>query len=142
MSELSKDQSTNFDVDLALKLQRCISKFEPDIRHDMGAILAQTIKDAQIFDRRVAALTNVNTELINALMYMCLQYLPMEEGEFEVCDHYCMSAGEEAERVLIECGMAEHIDGRTFRLLWDEFLKRFPNKTNIKFEEIPGKLHD
>jgi len=121
----------NFDVDLALKLQKCISEHAPDIRHDMGAILAEVIVETHILDHRVAALRNGNTALISALMYMCMQYMTNnEDGEFEVCDHYCMAAGEEAERILISCGMAENIDGRTFRLLWDELFKRRHEKTS------------
>lgn len=129
--KITKPPIINFDVELALRLQKCLSEHIPDIQHDMGVILADAIIDTHVLDYRVAALRNGNTKLISALMDMCLQYLTTEDGEFEVCDHYCMAAGEEAERILVSCGMAENIDGRTFRLLWDELLKRRPEKTNV-----------
>ena len=49
-------------------------------------------------------MTGTETRLLRSLALMCDQYLQSPEGGL---DHLCMSAGEEAVGLLIECGLVK-----------------------------------
>lgn len=76
---------------------------------------------------QITALKRGNTKLIEVLMDMCAQYLG-DIDDSSICTHLFMSAGENVFDVLCEAGMAEGIDGATFKLKWDVLEKRKENE--------------
>lgn len=70
----------------------------------------------------VERLRNGNTLLLVALMDMVSQFFSQRSGEF--LTHSYMSAEEGAIAVLIAAGMAEEVEGKGYRLLWDKLEAR------------------
>ena len=65
-----------------------------------------------------------DTEILENLMWMCVQYLGDMDGEW--LSHQCMSAGENALDLLKRAGLAESDDDVNYKLLWDK-LKEMKN---------------
>jgi len=65
-----------------------------------------------------------NTELLDALMWMCAQYMAPYLDNPDRCAHSFMSAGESAMYVLVRAGMAKEDGGDSFILDWAALEKR------------------
>ena len=74
------------------------------------------------FRDEIERLRNGNTMLLEALMDMVNQFFYTHDGEF--LSHSFMSAEEGAIAVLIHAGMAEEVEGKGYRLLWDKLEAR------------------
>ncbi|MBL8473818.1 MAG: hypothetical protein JNM98_18655 [Rhodocyclaceae bacterium] len=81
-------------------------------------------------DEQIARLRRGNTALLEAMMDLVNQFFyhknvhgqSDEDGEF--ISHGFMSAEEGAIAALIDAGMAEEVNGKGYRLLWDKLEAR------------------
>jgi len=70
----------------------------------------------------VASYKAGNTALLEALMDMVFQHF--HENQEGFLNHQFISSDEAAIEVLLSAGMAEHVSGKGYRLLWDKLADR------------------
>ena len=84
----------------------------------MGKLTDMTL---EIKDNRIKALEGENTVLLEAMMDVCHQYMTDNDG---YCRHMFMSTGEWVLPLLEKNGLAKHIKGDKYKLLWDKLEER------------------
>ena len=85
---------------------------------DIGILTVEKIKE---LINHTESLEADNTVLLEALMDVCHQYMTDNDG---YCRHMFMTTGEWVLPLLERNGLAKHIKGDKYKLLWDKLERR------------------